>query len=223
MFSFWSGYQSIDDLRRNDTISKVPLGGFAQDLTEFLETVPRTHPLNSEAADGTCLQNIVAICYCYNAIIYNTIVVAWCICSNMNIINGCDTYYQKYHGMNTHGILKLLDWMDCVRWFLQFLPSLLTPATFTVQGASTPCPYQGWQVSVDVPVHSPTPATPVETAYSPLHHQQPQVIRGLWTLNINHLFFRRNQLNQPWGLVEWPWSFFDGIGMGWTPRHSQKP
>lgn len=31
--------------------------------------------------------------------------------------------------MNTHGILKLLDWMDCVRWFLQFLPSLLTPAT----------------------------------------------------------------------------------------------
>lgn len=107
--------------------------------------------------------------------------------------------------MNTHGILKLLDWMDCVRWFLQFLPSLLTPATFTVQGASTPCPYQGWQVSVDVPVHSPTPATPVETAYSPLHHQQPQVIRGLWTLNINHLFLRRNQ---SWGLVEWPWSFF---------------
>ena len=71
---------------------------------------------------------------------------------------------KNNNGLNAHWILKLLDSMDCVRWFLQFLPPLPVPATFTVQGASTPFPYQGWKVSVAVSVHSPRPAVPVKTA-----------------------------------------------------------
>ena len=109
----WGGTTQSPRCRLEDSL-KISQSSWKQ----FLGRIP----LNSEAADGTCLQNIVAICYCYNAIIYNTIVVAWCICSNMNIINGCDTYYQKYHGMNTHGILKLLDLGIVSGGFFSFFP-----------------------------------------------------------------------------------------------------
>ena len=115
-----------------------------------------------------------------------------------------------------HIIKNIMEWIptgysNCLtEWivsggFFSFFPLFSPQQRLRSKGLQHHALTKGGRSQLMCLVHSPTPATPVETAYSPLHHQQPQVIRGLWTLNINHLFLRRNQ---SWGLVEWPWSFF---------------